>query len=1254
MKSATSLKSIPFALLMAYGMSHFGLAQAALVSGACLVNDINVCETANATIPATGILTIRGYAFDMASGDRFVEGAGAYVLVRNEDSLVTYKLPIQRSEARPDVVAAAITGTITASQYEMVNSGFIAQVFMASLPAGRYTVQEVRVNMKLSGPVNLPIESANERAAFTIGSGDSPFKIVKADGTSIPLNMGKASNGVIPATGYPALRDGPYQVQAVLPSVSGTVAKTVEFQYKRPVLSVPVSLPIVEEFPGVSTRMSPTNPLNNRALDLTAVPVVVDEVQGSNTHLNGEKLEVGKAISIPRQQSVAGVYSLGVRDDGDTEQQQTVKLWVDLPDAPNINLVTTRWNPASKIALTIPKTTAAIKVEDLDVSAKLEGGSPDTCQTLTMIRPEYMLSQTSGVNCAIKYGDLPEGLKYNPYAANALRGSVPVVGANTFDYTPGVVYTDPATRKTAFYPAKSGATALTITGTQPEPIQLAFKNDRLLDNIYAKNAAQYPGKFFATVDPAQARTLGVMNVKGGYREVMTRITYPGADNTRDVYSSIAESNVALQMQADQPWATYKVKVESWYQKAPEFKTEQELEFVGVPMSPIVDLQKSFVSHDQADTIISGQLGLSKGQSLVFDPAGMGSWQVLIREEKAETPLGVPVVVANDGTFSINLGRLSAGTRYIVAEAKMVDGTSGLVSNSSVVSKSRALVTAIGDTIEASLSSRALSGKAPFVQTINANLKNSKMLSSVKAVSWERQRDDGSWERVMRNETTEYVGVNYTATLADVGKAVYRAVLVNKHSGAEFVTEPITLQAFAIPSFSLKAPGVVQANRPVTLEVEADEGFDATYTWRLITTSGFTDVGADTGKTFTFTPTELKNYVVEVSGRAADAPDNPSANVTKTIGIKAVNPLAARATIVGPTYLEAGKSYTYKATINDVVPTTSNKAYKVLGYWMLPDGTRVDGTELSFTPRTGDTTLSYYTYVEGYPEETTVATLGFKAWTYTWPTNWRIRLQPTLLDVPAVVKFFVEAPDFDLKSLNGEPLTYTWALPPDVTRSSGTDTAGTFSITRNGSYQLAVQVSDTRGNVVNVMSDEFTILPAAMVKTQATVVSKYGTNFYAPGSYYVSLKIAEMPRGDSFLRNEVLINGAKVGEFTGSGHYIAFADPGSYEVTVRTITKAGNYGEQVLTIPVAEAPVPQCEIKQAATTSGTLLSPLCTVAVGYVKSLTWTYRLDGAEQRATSKSFLVTKDWINNNRVQDLKLTIESDLGAVLTIPVSFN
>lgn len=1252
MNNASRLKLIPAAVIALIGGMQ-GV-HAGMIAGVCHANGTNICQSPDSKLTTSPILTIRGYAFDLATGDRPVAGGGGYVLLRNEDTLANYKLPIQRVEARPDVVGQALTEEITPEQYQVVNAGFIAQVFMASLPPGRYSVQEARVSMKQSGLVKLPLDNASARGTFTlVGDGQSAFQLVAPDGTLVPIGMGRSVGGIVPATGYPPLRDGSYKIQANLAGVTGGINQSVDFVYRRPVLNAPVSMPIVEGFPGLATRLAPVNPLTNRALDAAKLPVVVEDVQGGDVTLNGEKLIAGKALDILRMASVSGLYSIQINDNGDTEQQQTTKLWVALPDAPNINITSTRWNPAKKIKVGASKSAVAIKVEDLDIQAKLEGGSPDTCQNLTTVRPEYMLSQTAGVACAIKYGDLLDGMKYNPYAPNALRGSVPSVGTNTIPFTPGVVYTDPSSKKTAFYPAKGGEGVVSIEGAEPQAIELAFKHDKALDALYTKNAGQYPGRKFAIVDRAQARSMGVMNVKGAHREIVTRITYPGVDNVKEVYSSIPENNVALIYQADEPWQGYPVKVESWYHRAPEFKTEQILDFIGIPMSPLVELEKTFASHDQAETIIHGQVGVSKGQVLQFDPAAMGTWQVVIREEKGTTPLSAPVTVASDGTFSVNLGRLSAGTRYIVAEAKMLDG-SGTASNSSVVSKSRALITAVGNMIEASLSVRSQSGRVPFAQTINTNLKNTKLLSSLKAVSWERQKEDGSWERIMRNETTEQTGVNYTATVATAGKAAYRAVLVNKYSGAEFVTDPITLHAFDVPSFSVSAPGVVQVKRPVTLEVQADEGFSAEYTWRLITAGGYEGVSETTGNTFTFTPTEMKNYVLEVVGRSVDAPDNPMANVTKTIGLKAVNPLAARASISGPTYLEAGKSYTFKATINDVVPTTSTKAYDVKGYWQLPDGTRVDGTELVFTPRAGDSTLSYFTYVDGYPDETTVSVQTFKTWSYVWPTNWRIKLTPIALDVPASIKYYVEAPDFDLKSLNGEPLTYTWALPQDVSRSSGSDVAGTLAVTRNGTYQVAVQVADTRGNIVNVTSDEFTILPPSSVKTQASIVSKYGAMYYAPGTYYISLKITEMPRGDSFLRNEVLINNNKVGEFTGSGNYVSFADPGNYEVMVRTITKAGNYGEQLLNVTVAPPPEPICELKQSTTTSGILISPVCTVPVGYIKALTWTYKIDGVEQRTTSKSFLVTKDWIANSRISGLTLLIETDLGSKKTESIVLN
>lgn len=1245
----STLSVIARACLLACAIPNF-TAHAEIVSSVCELNNKNICGATDAPLAASGILTIRGYAFDLSNNDRPIESQAGYVLVRNEDSLITYKIPIQRTEARPDVMADLLPPDFKPEHYGLLKSGFIAQAFTASLPPGYYTIQQTRLQMQKAGLITLTFDTADQRARFTVDEENSPFKLIDATGSITPLKMTRQAGAGITVTGYPALRDANMVLSASFPSINGEMTRTVDFKYRRPTLEVPVSLPLVENFPGMTSRLTPVNPLTNRALDVAVLPLEVETGGSELTKIEGVAAINGKTLDLPRLSAQVGVYPALVVDDGVTAAVSAIKLWVNLPDAPNILLKTERWDPVSKVNVASSTQDAAIKVEEFDIQAKLTNGTKETCNSLSTVKDGVMLSQTASIICAIKFAELPEGMKYNPYASNALRGSIPTIGVNDFEHTIGVLYTNPITKRTNFHAAKTPATKLSVNGRAPVAIAHEFRPDKALSDYYTKNQTLYPNSKFAFVDLAQPRAVGVMNVKAAHREVMSRVIYKD-DEFKDTYSSIPESNVAMLMQATEPWAKIPVTVESWYSKAPEYKTSTNLQFVGVPMPPVINIDRGLASHDRAETIVSGVLGIARGQTLNFDKAAMGKWQVTLIDGKTGEAIAEPQLVKDDGTYSISLGILSAGTRLVIAKAQPLDDKS-LVTNTSVQSKIYSLVTAAGEQIEATLSARVLSGKAPFVQTLNANVKTTKLLANVKHVQWEYKKPDGVWVRVMRSESIAHTGINYTAILQEAESVDYRAILENKYSGSIFVTEPITLTAFDVPTYKVEAPSVVQKDRPVTLKAIADEGFDAVYSWRIITDGGYTDVQGEKTSEFTFTPTAIKNYAIEVFGRSSTAPNNPAADVKKTVAIKAVNPLASRASIKGPTYVESGKTYTYTAKINDVVPDSSVKSYEIKGYWLLPDGTRVDGTELQFTPKPDDKTLGYYTYVDGIPGDTTLATYPIKVWNYNWPSNWRLRLVAQHTDVPAFVKFYVETPGFDQKSLNGEPLTYTWSLPDGVQRSQGNDIAGTYQISAAGTYQIGLQIADTRGNVTNVITDEFSILPPATVKTAIAITTKYGEAYFAPGTYYVSLKIAEMPRGDSFLRNEMRINGAKVGEFTGSGHYVSFSTAGHYDVSVRTLTKLGNYGEQSLQIEALEAPAPNCEMKVSSTTSGLLYQPSCTVAAGYIKQYLWTYKLDGTEQKTTAKTFVATKAWLAANRISDLRLVVESDLGGVYESMIS--
>lgn len=1245
------LKTIPTAILIAFGGIHLS-SNAAIVSKVCEVNEINACENKGATIPASSILILRGFSFDTVSGLRPEDATGGYVIIRNEDTLKDYKLPIQAIEARPDVVADSITGTLKPENYDVVKAGFAAQVFMSSLPTGYYTVQEARVNMKGQGVVRLDITDAEQRAAFRIASDSSLFRVVKEDGTIIPISTGKPSNGTIPVTGYPAMRDGSYTIEATLPTLAGAKKKSVGFKYERPEVSVPVSMPLVEGFPGLDAKMSLTNPLSKRPLDFVTLPVVVEETASKDLTIDGKKVEANSELALSRMGMSVGVYQFKVKDQSDLEAIENTKLWVNLPDAPNIKLVANKWNPDSKIKIEKTADTIPVKVEDIDVKANLKDPSAETCQILRTLKTDNIMGQFVGTDCAIKFSDFPDMMKYSPYYPNALRGAVDKIGDNEIKYQVGIVYTDPETKKTSFYPAKSGVSKVTIQGVEPEKIELEFDSDKTLKPFYDENQGMFPGKHFGFADPVQPRALGRVQVSAPHKGVHTLIKYPDGE-TKEAATTLLKSMVPMAMKFAQPWETKKVIVESWYEKAPEYKTTKEMDIVSIPLGPVVLIDKNIQSHDKADTVITGAVGIPKGQQTIFEKSSMGQWQVSILDEKTGVAMSEPVDVKDDGTYEVNLGTLDAGSRYIIAQAKMVT-TDGAVSNSAVLSKKFSLFTARGEKIEAYLASRNSSGPAPFVQTIVTNYKDPKMQSSVKFVTWEYLDADGAWKQVM-NGNDPKIGINLMARVEEAGEVQYRAVLTNKYSGLSYTTEPLKLIAFNKPTFSIEGPTVVQAKRPITLKIEANNGFEAEYQWRLVTKGGVEGELTGTGESFTFTPTEVKSYAIEVIGREKGAPaDNPAANVKKTASVRAVNPLTARASIQGPRTVEAGKTYEYKAIINDVVSNPVGKDYELKGYWVLPDGSRVDGTELAYTPKPDDKLLSFYTYVDGYPDETSVATYSISTWAYEWPDTWQIRLVPSYLDVPAILKFYVETPNFKRSALRGEDLTFTWSLPDGVTKNDINDTSGTLTISKAGKYQVAVQVSDGRGNVTNVTSDEFMILPAATVETEIALVSKYGENVYAPGSYYISTKTSKLPRGDSFLRHEAVINGVKVGEYTGTGHYVNFAEAGNYDVTIRTLTKSGNYGEQNIAVEAKPAPEPICTVAVKQSTSGILLTPDCTVEAGYVRGYTWTYVLDGETKTATSKSFLVAKQWLANNSIGAVTLDVETDMGAKTSVVVDYS
>lgn len=105
------LKTIPAAMLLAFGAIHIS-SNAAVISNVCQVNQVNACESRGTEIPASSILTIRGYAFDPATGVKPGNTQGAYILVRNEDTLTDYKLALHSPSEALDALECSLTALL--------------------------------------------------------------------------------------------------------------------------------------------------------------------------------------------------------------------------------------------------------------------------------------------------------------------------------------------------------------------------------------------------------------------------------------------------------------------------------------------------------------------------------------------------------------------------------------------------------------------------------------------------------------------------------------------------------------------------------------------------------------------------------------------------------------------------------------------------------------------------------------------------------------------------------------------------------------------------------------------------------------------------------------------------------------------------------------------------------------------------------------------------------------------------------------
>jgi hypothetical protein len=307
-------------------------------------------------------------------------------------------------------------------------------------------------------------------------------------------------------------------------------------------------------------------------------------------------------------------------------------------------------------------------------------------------------------------------------------------------------------------------------------------------------------------------------------------------------------------------------------------------------------------------------------------------------------------------------------------------------------------------------------------------------------------------------------------------------------------------------------------------------------------------------------------------------------------------------------VETGKTATYSATVSTSFNLGSSNL-TLGGQWTLPDGTKVPGTTLTWTPSAADLaassrpTLTYTAWIVGYEADTTyTGSVQVSLWQYVWP-GWRMAVAQGGTIAPANAQF-TALPDNPLLVGTLEGLTYTWTVPSTI-RVSGTPTSKlTGIVDYGGTYTAQVVVSDARGNSTTLSADvTMSDAPPVVVDLLAQNLSKWS---HAPILLGVTTKASGGHPLDAVSTWTYSIDGVPQGVANQSTARFALDNPGSYSVKVDVSTRMGASASKTVVVNVPTNSAPSCAPSGVVATNrrSIALKANCADADGTIARYTW--------------------------------------------------
>lgn len=843
-----------------------------------------------------------------------------------------------------------------------------------------------------------------------------------------------------------------------------------------------------------------------------------------------------------------------------------------------------------------------ILIQNIDTALRRKSGFECVLTTDASVA-KNAASRSDAATCLVEWLDMPEGL------GQALGYREPRVRGNVVDPDGGVLSWRVSMFSQAGTRVDLNEQSYPITAINPPVPQISFlgRSPDVDEHTYSASMA---GGYLTDVEALSLNAALTIRVLRDGAVVDETVIPGGWGETNRVRRRINTDARSL-------WSDTPYRVEAFYTMLPEVMATREFSVLAVPSTNIrPEVQ---VNDTKAiDTELFSVTARIMDGTAPYNVATMADWKVRIimyRGLNEIVPLTefVPVDANGEATFDVDLSDVGATSIRIAAQAELVSPAPSYART--VESMRPAYITILrGAAIDSSLSAGRLSGEAPFSASITLDLSNRLDSSALGAVAWQvKFAEDGEWEAI------ENASRLPTRLLHTFSRGTYwiRAVVENRHSGQKFVTPELEIIAYHRPKPELVGPGNIFIGDTGHFNVSgasADEPLVVQWSYD----GGKTWVDGETSIDITRSEAERFTLVARTRYESAPAEDQRSwVEKRKTVNFVPVRP--PRLQVIGPLRAEAGREHNLKALTR---PPYQDMEVEIDGEWTLPDGTKVSGVDLNYTPSESDVameriTLTYTAWVVGYKDDGAIAeaSRSTRVWKYVWP-EFGMLIQHSSVFAPADFKVRVD-PKGSSRFSHLEGPTVTWELPPAaIGISEAATNRRDFTIAQAGEYVVKAIIRDARGNEATI-EQAVSVLETPPYDVTLGVVSS-NSHMRVPVEIRFRPSIAGGHPRDRIMERRFFVNGTEI-----EGGTVVLTEPGIYELSLEATSRFGFSASGSTTIETVENQLPVCEIEARESGAYMIFTGRCQDPDGRVAKHRWI--VNDSELALTGYRISVRKD-----------------------------